>query len=35
MIDDQVHGPVTPGDITTILDKYVKKSKGPKAPVQV
>jgi len=34
MIDDQVHGPVTPGDIATILDKYVKKVKGPKAPVQ-
>jgi NADH:ubiquinone oxidoreductase subunit E len=35
MIDDQVHGPVAPGDIATILDKYTKKEKGPKAPALV
>jgi NADH:ubiquinone oxidoreductase subunit E len=35
MVDEQIHGPVAPGDITTILDKYLKKEKGPKAPVQV
>jgi NADH:ubiquinone oxidoreductase subunit E len=34
MIDDQVHGPVAPGDIATLLDKYTKKEKGPKAPAQ-
>jgi NADH:ubiquinone oxidoreductase subunit E len=33
MIDDQIHGPVTPGDISTILDKYTKKEKAPKATV--
>ena len=35
MIDDQIHGPVTPSDIATILDKYTKKDKAPKAPAQV
>jgi NADH:ubiquinone oxidoreductase subunit E len=35
MIDDQVHGPVAPGDIATIPDKYTKKEKGPKAPALV
>jgi NADH:ubiquinone oxidoreductase subunit E len=35
MVDDQVHGPVEPADITTILGKYIKKDKGPKAPVTV
>ncbi|MDR3671995.1 MAG: NADH-quinone oxidoreductase subunit NuoE [Holophaga sp.] len=34
MVDEQVHGPVAPGDIATILDKYTKKEKGPKAPAQ-
>jgi NADH:ubiquinone oxidoreductase subunit E len=34
MVDDQVHGPVEPGDIAGILDKYTKKEKT-KAPVQV
>jgi NADH:ubiquinone oxidoreductase subunit E len=34
MVDDQIHGPVTPGDIATLLDKYTKKEKSPKAPVQ-
>jgi len=35
MIDDQIHGPVTPGDVSIILDKYTKKEKSPKAPVTV
>jgi NADH:ubiquinone oxidoreductase subunit E len=35
MIDDQIHGPVTPGDVSIILDKYTKKDKAPKAPVTV
>ena len=35
MVDDQIHGPVTPGDIATLLDKYTKKEKGPKAPLPV
>ena len=34
MIDDQIHGPVTPGDVSVILDKYTKKDKA-KAPVTV
>jgi len=25
MIDDQVHGPVTPGEVSLILEKYLKK----------
>jgi NADH:ubiquinone oxidoreductase subunit E len=32
MVDDQIHGPVSPSDIATILDKYTNKKKGPKAP---
>ena len=32
MVDDQIHGPVSPGDIATLLDKYTNKKKGPKAP---
>jgi NADH:ubiquinone oxidoreductase subunit E len=32
MVDDQIHGPVAPGDVSTILDKYTKKDKAPKAP---
>jgi NADH:ubiquinone oxidoreductase subunit E len=32
VVDDQVHGPVEPGDIATILDKYIKKDKSAKAP---
>jgi len=32
VVDDQVHGPVEPGDVATILDKYTKKEKGAKAP---
>ena len=35
MIDDQIHGPVTPGDVSIILDKYTQKEKSPKAPVTV
>jgi NADH-quinone oxidoreductase subunit E/NADP-reducing hydrogenase subunit HndA len=35
MVDDQIHGPVTPGDIATLLDKYTKKEKVSKLPVQV
>ena len=31
MIDDQVHGPVTPGEVSLILEKYLKKEKAPKA----
>jgi NADH:ubiquinone oxidoreductase subunit E len=31
MVDEQVYGPVTPGEISLILDKYVKKPK-PSAP---
>lgn len=31
MIDDQVHGPVTPGEVSLILEKYLKKDKAPKA----
>jgi NADH:ubiquinone oxidoreductase subunit E len=27
MVDNQVYGPVTPGDVSSILDKYVKKPK--------
>ncbi|BDU76338.1 NADH-quinone oxidoreductase subunit NuoE [Mesoterricola sediminis] len=27
MIDDQVHGPVTPGEVGLILEKYLKKDK--------
>ena len=27
MIDDQVHGPVTPGEVSLILEKYLKKDK--------
>jgi NADH:ubiquinone oxidoreductase subunit E len=27
MIDDQVHGPVTPGEVSLILEKYLKKEK--------
>jgi NADH:ubiquinone oxidoreductase subunit E len=30
MIDDQVHGPVTPGEVSMILEKYVKKTKVAK-----
>jgi NADH:ubiquinone oxidoreductase subunit E len=33
MIDEQIHGPVTPGDVSNILDKYTKKDKAPKPPV--
>ena len=35
MVDDQIHGPVTPGDIATLLDKYTKKDKGVKVPQPV
>ena len=28
MIDDQVHGPVTPGEVSLILEKYLKKDKA-------
>ena len=35
MIDDQVHGPVTPGEVSLILEKYLKKEKTPKAPTTV
>jgi NADH:ubiquinone oxidoreductase subunit E len=28
MIDDQVHGPVTPGEVSLILEKYLKKEKA-------
>lgn len=31
MIDEQVYGPVTPGEIGVILDKYLKKNKQPAA----
>ena len=34
MVDDQVHGPVEPGDIGTILNKFTKKEKGAKTLVQ-
>jgi NADH:ubiquinone oxidoreductase subunit E len=27
MVDDQVHGPIAPGDIATLLDKYTQKKK--------
>ncbi|MDR3671994.1 MAG: NADH-quinone oxidoreductase subunit NuoE [Holophaga sp.] len=27
MVDGQVHGPVAPGDVSAILDKYTKKGK--------
>lgn len=32
MVDDQVHGPVEPSDISTLLDRYTKKDKAAKAP---
>lgn len=32
MIDDQVHGPVTPGEVSLILEKYVKKDKAAPRP---
>ena len=28
MIDEQVHGPVTPGEVSLILEKYLKKDKA-------
>jgi NADH:ubiquinone oxidoreductase subunit E len=28
MIDDQIHGPVTPGEVSLILEKYLKKDKA-------
>jgi hypothetical protein len=35
MVDDQVYGPITPSEITIILEKYIKKPKAvsPKAAV--
>jgi NADH:ubiquinone oxidoreductase subunit E len=33
MIDDQVHGPVSPAEVSLILEKYLKK--GLKEPVKV
>ena len=31
MIDDQVHGPVTPGEVSLILERYLKKERVTKA----
>jgi NADH:ubiquinone oxidoreductase subunit E len=35
MVDDQVYGPITPSEITIILEKYIKKPKAvsPKTTV--
>ena len=30
MIDDQVHGPVSPGEVSLILERYVKKPAKPR-----
>ena len=30
MVDETIHGPVTPGEVSTILEKYLKKDKTPK-----
>ena len=35
MIDDQVHGPVSPAEVSLILEKYLKKTKTPKVAPQV
>lgn len=32
MIDDQVHGPVSPAEVSLILEKYLKKDRSPVAP---
>ena len=32
MVDDQIHGPVGPGDIATLLDKYTQKKKTSAKP---
>jgi hypothetical protein len=35
MVDEQVYGPVTPSEISIILEKYIKKPKvaAPRAPL--
>jgi NADH:ubiquinone oxidoreductase subunit E len=35
MIDDQVHGPVTPAEVTLILEKYLRKEKPVKEPAKL
>ena len=32
MVDDQIHGPVAPSDIATLLDKYTQKKKATAKP---
>jgi len=27
MVDETIHGPVTPGEVSVILEKYMKKDK--------